>query len=176
MEAFDRIYDIYRDDFLKSAAFKFRMVPKEDLIDAWQDTLISFFEQIRSNKLNTLSCSMRSFLFLLGFRYIVKYKRHYLRESTTDSFEENATNEASHIEFDWDDPWNDEKKILQHAVEELPEQSRRMLVLRYIDGKSIEEIMAAMQYTSANAVSVTLSRNLKRLKEIVESKQLIRVK
>lgn len=171
MEAFDRIYDMYRDDFLQSASYKFKFMPKEDIIDAWQDTVISFFEQIRSEKLNTLSCSLRSFLFLLGFRYIIKYKRHYIKESSTDHFDEHTVKEVSLITSEWDEPWNEEKEILQKAVEELPDQSRRILILRYIEGKSIEEIMKLMQYTSVNAVSVTLSRNLKRLKEIIDEKQ-----
>ncbi len=171
MEAFDRIYDMYRDDFLQSASYKFKLMPKEDIIDAWQDTVISFFEQIRSEKLNTLSCSLRSFLFLLGFRYIIKYKRHYIKESSTDQFDEHTVKEVSLITSEWDEPWNEEKEILQKAVEELPDQSRRILILRYIEGKSIDEIMKLMQYTSVNAVSVTLSRNLKRLKEIIDEKQ-----
>jgi RNA polymerase sigma-70 factor (ECF subfamily) len=175
MEAFDRIYDMYWDDFIKSASYKFKQVPREDIIDAWQDTVISFFEQIRSEKLNTLTCSLRSFLFLLGFRYILKYKRHYIKESATDSFEEEMIKEVSQIELESNDPWNHEKEMLRNAVEELPEQSRRLLILRYIDGKSIEEIMKLMQYTSVNAVSVTLSRNLKRLKEIIETKQLSKI-
>jgi RNA polymerase sigma-70 factor (ECF subfamily) len=172
MEAFDRIYDMYKEDFIESAAFKFRYVPREDLIDAWQDTVISFFEQVRSDKLHTLTCSLRSFLFLLGYRYIIKYKRHYLKESATGSFEENTMLEVENIELE--EPWNEEKEMLQTAVQELPEQSRRMLILRYIQEMSIEEIMVEMKYSSANAVSVTLSRNLKRLKDIIAQKHQFR--
>lgn len=171
MEAFDRIYDMYRNDFLKSASYKFKFVPKEDIIDAWQDTVISFFEQIRSDRLSSLSCSLRSFLFLLGFRYIIKYKRHYVKESPTEDFDEISIKEVLQISMEGDEQFLEEKELLQKAVEELPDQSRRILKLRYIEGKTIEEIMKLMQYTSVNAVSVTLSRNLKRLKEIIDNKQ-----
>lgn len=54
------------------------------------------------------------------------------------------------------------------AVEQLPVQSRRLLVMRYMEGKSIDEIMKEMNYNSGNAVSVTLSRSLKKLKEMLE--------
>jgi RNA polymerase sigma factor (sigma-70 family) len=176
MEAFDRIYDMYMNDFLKSAGYKFNSVPQEDLIDAWQDTVISFFEQIRAGKLTHLTCSIRTFLFLLGFRYIIKYKKRYIKELATDSFEQTEIPETSLIEFDHEEPEDEERQMMLDAVGQLPSQSRKMLVLRYIEGKSIEEIMKAMQYSSVNAVSVTLSRNLKRLKEIIESKQKVRIK
>jgi DNA-directed RNA polymerase specialized sigma24 family protein len=55
-------------------------------------------------------------------------------------------------------------------VNELPEQSRKILIHRYVEGKSVPAIMEAMEYTSVNAVSVTLSRAIKRLKEIIAEK------
>lgn len=175
MEAFDRIYDLYMDDFLKSAGYKFNSVPQEDLIDAWQDTVISFFEQIRSGKLTKLTCSISTFLFLLGFRYIMKYKKKYIKELPTDSFEQSEIPEEVFQTFDYEDPDQEERQMMLDAVGQLPAQSRKILMLRYIEGKSIEEIMQTMQYNSVNAVSVTLSRNLKRLKEIIESKQQVRI-
>ena len=50
----------------------------------------------------------------------------------------------------------------------MPEQSRRMIMLRYVDGKSIAEIKNEMNYQSENAISVNLSRTLKKLKELIE--------
>lgn len=176
MEAFDRIYDLYMDDFLNSANYKYTSVPQEDLIDAWQDTVISFFEQIRSGKISHLSCSIRTFLFLLGFRYIMKYKKRFIKEIPTDTFNQNEISETILATFDYEEPDMQERQLMLEAIEELPAQSRKMLQLRYIEGKSIDEIMKIMQYNSVNAVSVTLSRNLKRLKEIIVSKQLTRIK
>lgn len=170
MEAFDRIYDLYMDDFLKSAGYKFNSVPQEDLIDAWQDTIISFFEQIRSGRLTNLSCSMKTFLYLLGFRYILKYKKKYIKEVSTDTFEHSEIPEEVFQTFDYVEPAQEERQMMLDAVGQLPSQSRKILMLRYIEGKSIEEIMKTMQYTSVNAVSVTLSRNLKKLREILGSK------
>jgi RNA polymerase sigma-70 factor (ECF subfamily) len=175
LEVFDQIYDDYKADFIRSASRKFPAVPTEDLIDAWQDTVISFYEQVQSAKLRILSCSIRTFLFLLGYRYIIKYKRHYLKETSTDVQSEEFMAEVSMVEAQWNDPWEDEKEIMIKAVSELPPQSRKMLMLRYQDGKSIDEIKDEMQYSSTNAVSVTLSRNLKKLKEIIESKLALRI-
>ena len=170
MGAIDQIYKLYRSDFLRVAALKFSAVPKEDLIDAWQDTVISFYEQIRSGKLSTLTCSLRTFLFLLGYRYIIKYKRHYLKELSSDKMENNSNQQVSLIELDWDKPWNEEKKTLEDSIQQLPEQSRRILILRYLEGKTIDEIKTEMNYTSTNVVSATLSRSLNKLREVFTQK------
>ena len=138
MEAFDRIYDLYMDDFLKSAGYKFNSVPQEDLIDAWQDTIISFFEQIRSGRLTNLSCSMKTFLYLLGFRYILKYKKKYIKEVSTDTFEHSEIPEEVFQTFDYVEPAQEERQMMLDAVGQLPSQSRKILMLRYIEGKSIE--------------------------------------
>lgn len=167
MEAFDQIYKIYRNDFIQSAVYKFKMVPREDITDAWQDTVISFYEQIRSGRLTSLSCSIRSFLFLIGYRYIIKFKRDHIKEISVDGFEDNGVKEISIIELDWDKPMFDEKKIMLEVVQQLPEQSRRILKLRYLEGLSIDEIKEAMGYTSSNAVSVSLSRSLSKLRELI---------
>ena len=63
---------------------------------------------------------------------------------------------------------DDERRtLLIQAVDELPEQSRRILMQRFVEGKSIPDIMETMGYTSVNAVSVTLSRSLKKLKDSI---------
>ncbi|MBK9109686.1 MAG: sigma-70 family RNA polymerase sigma factor [Saprospiraceae bacterium] len=175
MEAFERIYDLYMDDFLNSASYKYNSVPHEDLLDAWQDTVISFFEQIRSGKITQLSCSIRTFLFLLGFRYISKNKKKYIKEISSDTFEQAEIPESIMLTFDYEEPDQEDRQLMLDAIEELPAQSKKMLQLRYIEGKTIDEIVKVMQYNSVNAVSVTLSRNLKRLKEIIESKQNARI-
>ncbi len=89
---------------------------------------------------------------------------------STDTFEHSEIPEEVFQTFDYVEPAQEERQMMLDAVGQLPSQSRKILMLRYIEGKSIEEIMKTMQYTSVNAVSVTLSRNLKKLREILGSK------
>jgi RNA polymerase sigma factor (sigma-70 family) len=171
LKAFDQLYKLYRSDFLKAASFKFKMVPKEDIIDAWQDTVISFYEQVNAGKLTTLSCSLKSYLFILGYRYIIKYNRRHAREYSTDMIDEHRDIDTSEVELEWEATLNNENKIVEDAISQLPEQSKRMLVMRYLEGKSIEEIKIAMNYTSSKAVSVGVSRTVQRLREMIKLKQ-----
>lgn len=47
MNVLDQIYDTYRDDFLRWAKSKFPAALRDDLLDAWHDTMIVFYEQVR---------------------------------------------------------------------------------------------------------------------------------
>ncbi|MBK7881917.1 MAG: sigma-70 family RNA polymerase sigma factor [Saprospiraceae bacterium] len=168
MQAFDQIYLLYRDDFVRTARHRFSSMPEADIVDAWQDALVSFFEQISSGRLHTLSCSIKSFLYLIGFRYIMKSHHLNLKTDHVESFSDKAENLHFAEEMDLMPELNDEQILLNARIKELPEQSKRMLLLRYVDGKSIPEIAQEMNYQSDNSVSVTLSRTLKKLKELLE--------
>ncbi len=168
MQAFDQIYLLYRDDFVKTARHRFSSTPEADIVDAWQDSLVSFFEQISSGRLHTLTCSIKSFLYLIGFRYIMKAHHSNLKTDYMESFSDQLENLHFAEEMDLIPELNEDQILLNTRINELPEQGKRMLILRYLGGKSIPEIAKEMNYHSENSVSVTLSRTLKKLKELLE--------
>ncbi|MCC7027419.1 MAG: sigma-70 family RNA polymerase sigma factor, partial [Saprospiraceae bacterium] len=51
---------------------------------------------------------------------------------------------------------------------ELPPQSKQVLMLRFIEGKSLKDISQILNYGSLNVLSATISRSLKRLKENIK--------
>ncbi len=63
--------------------------------------------------------------------------------------------------------------ILKSAVDQLPEKSRQILIKRYLEGKTVPQIIQELGYESENAVSVTLSRGLKKLKELITERMPI---
>lgn len=168
MQAFDQIYLLYRDDFVRTAKHRFSSTPEADILDAWQDSLVSFFEQISSGKLQTLTCSIKGFLYLIGFRYIMKSHHLNLKTDHVESFTDQQENLHFAEEMDLLPELNEDQILLNARIQELPEQGKRMLMLRYVDGKSIPEIAKEMNYQSENSVSVTLSRTLKKLKDLLE--------
>lgn len=167
MSVLDDIYDTYRNDFLRWAAQKFQSAGRDDLLDAWHDTMIMFYEQVRDHKLTHLTCELKTYLFLIGYRRLLKMHKKGEKIDLVDEIDANKFVDEGINVFDWDDMEEERRRILKNAVDELPEQSRQILVQRFIEGKSVPEIMEAMGYTSVNAVSVTLSRSLKRLKDTI---------
>ena len=165
MAVLDQIYDTHRDDFLRWAKSKFPTAGRDDLLDAWHDTMIMFYEQIRDRKLTHLTCELKSYLFLIGNRRLIKMHKKAEKTDLVDEIDANIQIEESINALEWEEMDTERRTLLTQAVDELPEQSKRILMQRYVEGKSIPDIMEAMGYTSVNAVSVTLSRSLRQLKE-----------
>lgn len=174
MDVLDHIYDTYRDDFLRWAASRFTGVTRDDLLDAWHDTMIMFYEQVRDRKLTHLTCELKSFLFLIVYRRLIKMYRTSSKIDLKEEFDANIHIEESINAIESEELQETQRTLMTQAVNELPEQSRKILIMRYVEGMSVPDIMKVMGYTSVNAVSVTLSRSLKKLKDIIGERKEVK--
>lgn len=168
MDVLDWVYDFYKPAYLNWASRKFPTVNPQDLLDSWHDVVIAFYEQVSSHKLITLSCELKTFLFTIGYRVLIKKHKKMQKLLPGDEEDERLLNELVYPYLEEDDPWADQKELLLKAVNELPAQSKQILMLRFIDGKSLKDISEIVNYSSLNALSVTISRSLKRLKESIQ--------
>ena len=171
MSVLDRLYDAHRDDFLRWAGHRFVVKNRDDLLDAWHDTMIMFYEQVRDRKLTHLTCEIKTYLFTIGCRRLLKIFKRNEKIDLVEEFDANNDIDESINVLENEKMQEEHQRILQEAVKELPEKSRQILVMRFMEGKSIPQIMAQMGYESENAVSVTLSRGLKKLKEIITERK-----
>ena len=170
MAVLDQLYDSYRDDFIRWTSQRFQIKNRDDLIDAWHDTMIMFYEQVRDKKLVQLTCEVKTYLFIIGYRRLLKMHKKSERIDLVDEFDVNINIDQSINVSEYEEMIEDQQRTLKAAVNELPEKSRQILVLRFMEGKSVPEIMKLMGYASENAVSVTLSRSLKKLKETISER------
>ena len=167
MSVLDQLYDLYRDDFVRWAGNRFQVKGRDDLLDAWQDAMIMFYEQVRDKRLVNLTCEMKTYLFLIGYRRLLKMHKKMERIDLVDEFDANINIDQSINVLDNEEMIEEQQNTLKAAISELPEKSRQILILRFMEGRTIPQIMQEMGYTSENAVSVTLSRGLKKLKELI---------
>ena len=170
MAVLDQLYDDHRDDFLRWAGQRFQGINRDDLLDAWHDTMIMFYEQVRDQKLTNLTCETKTFLFTIGYRRLLRMHKKAERIDLVDVFDANINMDQSINMSESEEMTEQQQSILKKAIGELPEKSRQILVMRFMDGKSIPQIMKEMKYASENAVSVTLSRGLKKLKELISER------
>lgn len=170
MAVLDELYDKYRNDFLRWAAQRFHVKNREDLIDAWHDTMIMFYEQVRDKKLVHLTCEVKTYLFTIGYRRLLKIYKKNEKIDLTEQFDANINIDESINVIENEEIMEQQQHILRDAVSALPEKSRQILTMRFMEGKTIPQIMQIMGYESENAVSVTLSRGLKKLKELISER------
>ena len=170
MSVLDHLYDTYRDDFLRWAGHRFQVKGRDDLLDAWHDTMIMFYEQVRDKKLTHLTCEIKTFLFIIGYRRLIKVHKKTEKVDLVEEFDVNINIDQSINVIEEEEFLETQQAQLRKAVNDLPETSRRILVMRFLESKSIPEIMNEMGYASENAVSVTLSRGLKKLRDLINKR------
>ena len=163
----DRIYDTYRDVFIDWAAKRFHIKNRQDILDAWHDTMIMFYEQIREKKLTQLTCELKTYLFTIGYRRLIKmHNKNGKIELIEDVVANHDINES--IEVSELEEINDQKeKLLVTSIEELPDQTRQMLIKRFMWKESIAKIAMEMGYESENLVRKTLFRGINQLKKLI---------
>lgn len=160
--ALAEVYTNFREEFVLFS--KKYALPEDDALDIFQDSIIALFENAQKKKLDTLKSSVKTYLFAIGKYKIYKIlKTRSTGESTlSDEFIEN-------LELNEPDT-NDELTIkLQKAYKNLGEQCKKILRLSFYEGKTNEEIVEELNYTSKDVVKSQKSRCIKKLKELIES-------
>ncbi len=163
----DELYDLHRDDFLLWSGSRFKGVPRDLRLEAWHDSMILFYEEIQDQKGLHRYPDLKNHLFLIAYRRMAAlYGRNERKDFVGDFDVRFHLQENKHV-VEWEEADRESQNLLRESVGDLPEQSRKILVQRFVEGRPVEEIMQAMGSTSVNAFSVTLSRALIRLKEII---------
>lgn len=163
----ENLYDDFREDFLSWAGRRFSG-NLADFEDAWQDAVIAFYENIVTGKLKVMHCEVRTYLFAVGYKRLLKNNRKMKRIFWHDEIDDTLRKGHDLIISEWDDPWAEEREVLLNAMNQLSPQCQSLLVGRYFDEKKLEEIQQEFHFNTPNSTSASLSRCLNKLKEIIE--------
>jgi hypothetical protein len=162
----DYIYSTYRKEFLTWGKKNFREADFDMMIDAWQNAVVAFYQQIMSNKLMFLTCEIKTYLFLLAKRYLQKELGHNIKTINLELQKLERMNIETQ-ESDEDDSYDIEKKQMNIAMTLLGIPCQQLLKYKFVEDLSIEEIRIKAGYQNVNTVSASISRCLRTLKEIL---------
>lgn len=165
----ETLYERHREDFFRWAGRRFQGT-RQDFEDAWQEAIFAFYEQVAARKLTELRYSVRTWLFAVGYRRLLNYHRKTKRIIWKDEIDDVLVRDPVFQSFPEEEPLAAEREALLAAMEAMSPQCKEVLKQRFFLEKSIPEIQQSLGYQSANALSVSLSRCLKRLKEIINHK------
>lgn len=160
----ESLYDLHREAFFRWAGSRFDC-NYAALQDAWQDAVIVFYDQVKSGRLKSLQCSVKTYLFAVGFRVLSASGRKQKKWIKLDEID--GLLEAQVMTFEWDDPWLEEREILLATLQELSPQCQQLLTQRYYAEKTLPELQAEFGYNSLDTLNVSLSRCLKKLKQMI---------
>ncbi len=165
--------DALKDIYLRNKAEFFRFSSRYDmdeevLEDIYQDAIIILWEKAQLGKIDSLKCSIKTYLFSVTKYMIYDYTRksskfmYSSEDYMLDNYEQEAVDE---IRNDTDlSPY--QVKLLDN-FKKLGEKCREILNLFYYRGFTIEEIMEDQGYESKNVTKSQKSRCLKSLKEFI---------
>lgn len=168
VQVVEDLYARHRADFFRWAGRRFQ-ANRQDFEDAWQEAVTAFYTQAISGKLTALRYEARVWLFAVGYRCLLKNKRKLKRILWKDSIDEAIRNDASWLEYQEHQTSAEKKESLHSAMKTMSDQCREMLVQRYFMEKSIGEMQQEWEHNNANTTSATLSRCLKRLKDLIKT-------
>ena len=166
-DAFEQLYTSYRKEFFSWAGRRFE-AGRQDMEDAWQDAVIALHRYVHSGKLTEINCEIRTWLFAVGYKRLLNQKRKTKRIVWKDHIDDSMIQAAIPDEQAFSphaDGWK--QRHLQSAMKSISPRCRELLVQRYYMQKAISEIQEERELLNANTTSATLSRCLKRLKDII---------
>lgn len=159
-EIFMKSYEEHSDAILRYCHFQ--TSNREIAIDLVQDTFMKTWGYLSDGKDID---NIKAFLYKVAKNLIIDYRRK------KKTFSLDAIMETG-VEFAGDDGTDDailefDKKFVIGKLEELDEEAREMLTMRYVNELSIKEISEATGMT-ANNVSVKIHRSIDKLKSILK--------
>lgn len=166
---FKKVYESNRDKFIHFA--KRYQLPHDDVIDAYQDAYIAFYNNIISGKVKELTSSISTYLFSIG-KFIIYDKLKKNKKTINPEFDLSIINseKESLDEFTIEpETLTAEQMLLQTYFKTLGNKCKQLLTLFYYRGYTIQDILELGDYNSENVIKSTKSRCMKTLKERIKS-------
>lgn len=165
-----RIYPLYAAEF-KAWARRFCKCSEADLTDAYQEALIAFYRNIVTGRLTELNASLKTYLFVIGYRHLKRSVQKQQRTTLITELPESELPNDSHFlqNLIEEEEYQAQRHLLSGALAQLPESCQKVLELFFYQGHSIPQIKEILNYQSENSVSVQKSRCLKSLRDILET-------
>lgn len=159
------LYKTYRNDFVKWALHRFDVL-EDDVKDVFQDVIISFYRDVSGGKLNSLKCSVKTYLFSCGKNHLLnllKKNQKFINlldfDFTNDEMNKIEKMEKAHYD----------KNLINKAINELPEEHQQVLQMYYFENKDLETIAKKLGYKNSNVVKTIKSNCLKKMMVTIDN-------
>ena len=164
-ETLKRIYTDYKSEFF---GFASRYgISETESEDVYQDAIIVLYEKVRTGQLQSLDCTLKTYLFSIGKYKLLNLGRR--KQRTIKALDNYVYEQEDYVLVDEvNEPLNDNQKLLLLNFDRLGKTCQEILDLFYRNGQSLDQIMKIMGYENKNVVKSQKSRCLKSLREYVK--------
>ncbi len=168
--ALKKLYPSLRGEF-EGWAMKLYKMDTNEIMDIYQDAMITFYKNIASGKLTELRSSIKTYIFAIAKNLILK---------RFDKSRNRLTLVETEAELDWnaetkiqdEENLSHRQRVLKDALENLGNPCKQILTLFYYNRYSIEAIQYQMGYKHIDVVRTQKGRCIKKMKEEIKDKEL----
>lgn len=158
------IYEQYREEFLRWVVKNFHCCT-EDSQDIYQCTILIFYDNVRSGRLQHLVSSVKTYLFAIG----KNVAREHLREAGRNNRLQKDKLLKEHILGETDDQLDESFfEAASKALAKLDEPRRRLIELYYYERKSMEEISCMLHFSNADTAKNQKCKSMVRLRQLFQ--------
>jgi RNA polymerase sigma factor (sigma-70 family) len=158
------LYQEYRSEFLHWVEKEFNC-SSDDSKDIYQATILVFYDNIQSGKLEHLTSSVKTYLFGIGKNIAMENIRRAKRSTPLPHSQWSM--EYLQEEHDYS---NDEMVCegIRRAMNRMSESSKRLLQLFYYERKSMKEISVILNYRNSDTAKNQKCKHMAQLRKLVE--------
>lgn len=162
-----KLYYANRAAFLNFGK-KYRL-DSDDLEDIYQEAFIALRKHALSGKLDTVTSSLKTYLFGIGKFMIYDLLKERKKTTSYEPSLHIADEAIEPIAYkNTNEELTLEQQLLRTFFKKLGKKCQEMLTLFYARGLSIDDIVEFTDYTSSSVVRSQKSRCLKTLKEMIK--------
>lgn len=166
-EALVEVYRLHRNNFINWARNSYE-IDEETAADVFQDTLIILHKNVIRGKLETLTSSLKTYIYGIGKNLIKdvmkKDKKHIRNLELMEHHPETYVHDQVKMELD------DRQEFVVRLLETLGEPCKSILKLYYFKSYSLESIAESLNYKNDDVVKTQKSRCLNELKKQVRAR------
>ena len=158
------IYREYRSEFIAWITSHFQC-SRDEARDVYQVSIIALYENIVNEKLQTLSSSIKTYLFAIGKNKFLEYRK---ADNRFDFISEGNGYEVEDVKS-WEKEEKENRIVLaERCLEKLGDPCKSLLELYYFHGMTMEEIATRLNYKNPNTSKNLKYKCLMRLRNLFE--------
>lgn len=166
------LYKIHRDEFTVWASKNYSC-DVEDARDIFQDTILAFYNNVKSGQLIELSSDIKTYLFAIGKFKIINFQKKQSRTVTFSDFDllngnepfENLMKDKEEQEFI--------KDTVKKYLNEQCEDCKKVLELYYFKELDMKTIASEMGFKNADVAKKKKYECFKKLAEMVKKNLMV---
>ena len=160
------IYTNYRNEFLLWAV-RHHKCTMDEAKDVFQQSVIIFYENIRSGKLTEITTQVKTYIFSIGKNKILELVR--AKKKQLPEFNDRIYGDSSYLYDEVDDEYEEKLRNIETSLIKLGDPCKSILMQYYYHKKSMLEISDKLNYKNSETVKNLKYKCLQRLKRIVST-------